>query len=502
MPLPDRSRIAHLAAQGNVISVYSEMLADTYTPVSVWLTLFREQRYSFLLESVEGGARIGRYSMIGGNPYATFTARGNCWELSGPQQQQGEGDPVGALRQYMQQYRAVHTDGVPRFCGGAVGYFGYDAVRLYEDIPDKNPKEDPAHDIFFGIYRDVIVFDRFRHRMICIANMILNPDADENAIVREYEDACERIAHMQRTLRTVRADHDFHVRDAHEPVSNTSQQEYEDAVRKCKDYIRKGDIFQIVLSQRFRVDVDANAFDIYRTLRTLNPSPYMYYLCCGDYSIVGASPEMLVRVEEDRAYTRPIAGTLPRGRTQQQDEENAQTLYNDPKERAEHVMLVDLGRNDLGRVSRYGTVSVTDCMRIEKFSHVIHMVSDVEGELDPSCDCLDALFACFPAGTLSGAPKIRAMEIIDELEKVHRGIYGGALGYIDFNGTMDTCIIIRTILFSEKSAWIQAGAGIVADSVPRKEYQETRNKAKALFAAIKEGEALSRKAGDYHDSSN
>jgi anthranilate synthase component I len=479
MIFPSLEEAKELTCRGNVIPVCKSVLADTETPVSVWLKLFRNEKYSFLLESVEGQDTVARYSFLGGAPFLTFTSRGNSWKAGG---ESGNSDPVGALRRIFAAYKPVPVEGVPRFCGGAVGYFSYDAVRLRERIPDKNPKDDPADDIFFAFYRDSIAFDNREHRLLLITNVF--PDKDKG-IERGYEAALRRLDSMEDRMTVRLQAAPPSVRQTSEAVSNFTKETFEAAVEKCRRYIRAGDIFQVVPSQRFTVQVEADPFDLYRILRVVNPSPYMYYLALNGSSVIGASPEMLVRVENGSVEMRPIAGTRPRGRNDAEDEKLVRELLADPKERAEHIMLVDLGRNDVGRVARTGSVRVEEMMHIEKYSHVIHIVSNVCGELAEGNDAFDALFSCFPAGTLSGAPKIRAMEIIDEIEPVKRGLYGGALGYIGWSGTMDTCIVIRTIVYRDGVATIQAGAGIVADSDPEHEYQETLHKANALFAAIR-----------------
>ncbi|MBN1576904.1 MAG: anthranilate synthase component I [Chitinispirillaceae bacterium] len=487
MKFPTLDEVTRAAQTANVIPIGKTVLADTETPVSVWMKLYRKEKYSFLLESVTGGDIVARYSFIGGNPFMTFIAKGGAWEVKGMRHQRGSSNPIEALREIFSRYTVASIEGVPRFTGGAVGYFAYDSIRLSEVIPDKNPKEDPLDDLFFAFYRDVIAFDNKEHRLILISNIFVDPAAE---VEPAYRDACKRIESMQEQLSQPLPVRSIDIRPQGNPASNVKKDDFERAVRRCKDYIFAGDIFQGVLSQRFTVAVEADPFDLYRILRVVNPSPYMYFLMQDDAAIIGASPEMLVRVEDGTVEVRPIAGTCRRGRNDAEDQELIDKLLADPKERAEHIMLVDLGRNDVGRVSESGTVRVTDMMHIEKYSHVIHIVSNVEGKLKKGCDIFDALFSCFPAGTLSGAPKIRAMEIIDELECVKRGLYGGALGYIDFSGRMDTCIVIRTIFYHNGKALIQVGAGIVADSDPSREYQETVQKATALFTAIAQSEKI------------
>jgi anthranilate synthase component 1 len=484
MIFPDINQAELMAAGANVVPLCKTILADTETPVSVWLKLFLKAEYSFLLESVTGGEHTSRYSFIGGNPFAVFRANGKNWEISGAGAEKGSGDPVARLRKFMACYRQASVAGIPRFGGGAVGYCSYDSVRLFENIPCKNPKSDNLDDVFYAFYRTIVAFDNREHRILLITNIFT--EEIHGDFKAAYNNAVHETGRLEDSLAVTLKSSNLSIGQSGPVESNMQQQEYEDAVLRCKQYIGAGDIFQVVLSQRFSVKVKANPFDLYRILRTINPSPYMFYLSIGETSVIGASPEMLARVEDGHAEVRPIAGTSHRGKDDASDEKNAASLLADPKERAEHIMLVDLGRNDLGRVCDYGTVHVEECMHIEKYSHVMHIVSNVHGRLKKGFDAFDALFACFPAGTLSGAPKIRAMEIIDELEPVRRGIYGGALGYFDFSGNFDSCIVIRTMVYKDGVATIQAGAGIVADSNPSKEYEETVNKARALFTAIQE----------------
>ena len=488
MIYPELDEIRKLAENFNVIPVCKSILADTETPVSLWIKLFKKDKYSFLLESVTGSDPVARYSFIGGEPFMTFTAKGNTWEKTGPNPATGDTNPLSALREIFGTFKSPKLANLPRFTGGAVGYFSYDSIRLWERIPDKNPKADPLDDIFFAFYKDLIVFDNKEHRLILISNILVDKNTNLESARKE---ALYNIGLMEDRMAVRLSATHISIKPEGEPVSNLKREEYERAVEQSKEYIKAGDIFQVVLSQRFSVKVQAEPFDLYRILRVVNPSPYMFYLAVDESSIVGASPEMLVRVENGTVEARPIAGTRRRGKTEKEDEELIYELKADPKERAEHIMLVDLGRNDIGRVSEYGSVHVEEMMHDEKYSHVIHLVSNVYGSLHKDKDVFDALYSCFPAGTLSGAPKIRAMEIIDELENVKRGLYGGALGYIDFGGNLDTCIVIRTIIYNKGTALIQAGAGIVADSVPAKEYQETVDKASALFTAIKKAGEIS-----------
>lgn len=488
MIFPSLDQLKSLSSTGNVLPVCSRILADTETPVTVWMKLFSDAQYSFLLESVTGGDKVARYSFIGGNPFLTFKSKGLTWETNGKYHEKGTGDPLRKLRELLARYRSVKIDNAPPLCGGAVGYFSYDAVRLYENVPDKNPGGDLlADDVFFGFYSDIVAFDNREHKLLLITTICTD---EISSLDTAYKDARFRLGNLEDKLAVRLASSSLSIKKAGDITSNFKREEYEAAVDKCKEYIKAGDIFQVVLSQRFSVPVEANPFDLYRVLRTINPSPYMFFLSVGGAHIIGASPEMLVRVENGKVELRPIAGTHARGGTDEEDLLIEQKLKNDPKETAEHIMLVDLGRNDVGRVCEYGSVKVEDMMHIEKYSHVVHMVSNISGKLRAPYDALDALFSGFPAGTLSGAPKIRAMEIIDELENVQRGIYGGTLGYIDFCGNLDSCIVIRTLLFKDNIAYIQAGAGIVADSAPSREYDETVSKARALTTAIHDAGAI------------
>lgn len=489
MIFPSIDRVKEIAAAGtfNTVPVCKTILADTETPVSVYLKIFKNRRHTFILESVTGGEHTARYSFIGGDPFITFAANGHDWTINGERKSCGSGDPLAQLRSLLSDFSAAPVEGLPRLSGGAVGYFSYDSIRLRERIPDKNPQGNLVDEIFFGLYREIIVFDHREHRVMLIHNLTIKTG---EALSRAYEDALKAIGKLEERL----ADHlmhtDISVRQTGDVKSNVTRSEYEASVRRCKEYILAGDIFQVVLSQQFSVEVEAQPIDLYRVLRAVNPSPYMFFMSLGDAYVIGASPEMLVRVENGLVENRPIAGTKPRGKNSADDQRLEAELKADPKELAEHVMLVDLGRNDVGRVSQTGSIVVENMMHIERYSHVMHLVTDISGRLRPGLDAFDALYSCFPAGTLSGAPKIRAMEIIDELESSRRGLYGGALGYVDFSGNLDSCIVIRTMIYKDKTAYIQTGAGIVADSDPAKEYDECVAKAGALFTAIQSAHSI------------
>ncbi len=478
------------AARGcNVIPVWCELIADMETPVSAFAKVGRSRPVSFLLESVEGGEKVARYSFIGIDPFLRFRASGMHYRISGALEEAGDSHPVERLKRLVSEYRSYHPATLPRFSCGAVGYFAYDTIKLFEKIPLPEKEDGFVEDIDFGFYRVLVVFDNRQHKLILINNILT---AGPGTLESKYQAACDELSRLEKMIRLPlnRARKAPMAVARSGPVSNFKREEYMAAVDRIKEYIRAGDAFQVVLSQRFETRSETDPFDLYRCLRMVNPSPYMFFLKLDDAYVVGSSPEMLVRVENAMIEARPIAGTRPRGKTAQEDDNLAKELLADEKERAEHVMLVDLGRNDLGRVSECGSVVVDEMMHIERYSHVMHIVSNVRGCLRRDISPVDALFACFPAGTLSGAPKVRAMEIISELEPCRRGIYGGALGYIDFSGNLDTCIVIRTLVMKSGQIRVQAGAGIVADSVAALEYEECRNKAKALFRAIEMAEAL------------
>ena len=473
--------------KGNLIPVYREILADLETPVSAFLKIDNGE-YSFLLESVEGSEQIARYSFLGSNPLCAFICKGNKVTLV---QQKGksqvlplEQDPLDTLKQFLGAYKAVLDESLPPFFGGAVGYMSYDAVKYFEKI-SSDPKKDALklpHCVFL-IADTLLVFDHFKHTITVISNALLSEHDDPVAV---YEKTCNKIdALVQRLKQPLKIEKPEETALPPVPLnSNFSREDFFAAVGKAKEYIRAGDVVQVVLSQRLKGKIHTDPFTIYRVLRTINPSPYMFYFKAGDLHLVGASPEMLVRVQGDEVETRPIAGTRSRGKDAIEDELLANELLTDSKERAEHIMLVDLGRNDLGRVCVYGSVEVKEFMHVEKYSHVMHLASQVRGRLHHGFDRFDCLRACFPAGTVSGAPKIRAMEIIEEMEPNDRGPYAGAVGYFSFDGNMDTCITIRTIMIKKDIVYIQAGAGIVVDSEPEKEYEEIMNKAKALVKAV------------------
>ncbi len=473
-----------------VVPVSLRRSADLLTPVSAFLSLREESSYSFLFESVEGGEKLARYSFLGRNPYrivtgTDFGATVTVDERRTPDAERGLDPPDGnifeVLDAYLDRYTEVDLPDLPRLRGGAVGYLGYDGVRLVEDLPDAPPDELGLPDAIWCFYDTVAAFDHVKHQIVLMANVFVDNDTDLRAA---YEEAQTRLADLEADLKRPPSTPRPVEWTDEELVSNMDRSVFEDAVRTAKDHIHRGDIFQVVLSQRFSTSFEGDRFNLYRALRQVNPSPYLFYLDFDDLALVGSSPEVLVRAEDGTAEVLPIAGTRPRGENEEEDAALAEELLNDPKERAEHLMLVDLGRNDLGRVCRYDSVTVDRYAYIERYSHVMHIVSSVQGELDEDRGPMDVLAACFPAGTVSGAPKVRAMEIIDNLEPSRRGIYAGAVGYVDFSGTLDTCIAIRTMVVTDNTAHVQAGAGLVADSDPAREYDETWNKAAALRQAM------------------
>jgi anthranilate synthase component I len=504
---PDFKTFTRLARGGNLVPVYDTFTADLLTPVGAYLRIARDARYSFLLESVEGGETIARYTFAGANPVEVFRARGR--ECTRESQTSGlgrrtaaakpglgardtfVGNPIGELRRLTARFHPVRVPGLPPLISGAIGYCAYDMVRLVECIPASGRDDVGLDDCVMMFYLGLLAFDHVQHRVWIIRNVFTEEDGaieDRNkktTLRQKYDEAVREIERTRRMLEQP-------LEEPRRPRktrrlrfgSNMTRSEFMAGVRKAKAYIRAGDIFQVVPSQRFWCDISADPFEIYRALRVVNPSPYLCFLRLDDVAVVCSSPEMLVKVQGRETFYSPIAGTEPRGRDEKEDRALEAKLLADPKERAEHIMLVDLGRNDLGRVCEYGSVKVERLMFVERYSHVMHLVSTLRGRLREGVDCFDALMACFPAGTLSGAPKIRAMEIIDELEPTRRGIYGGAILYLDFSGNLDSCIALRTLVAKNGRAYIQAGGGVVADSVPAREYQESVNKARALFRAV------------------
>lgn len=497
---PSLAEVQALSSTYNVIPVAHTFIADTETPVSAFLKL-RQPAGCFLLESAERGLQLGRYSFLGIKAWESVRLSGQTVTVrrGGVDTQydlaEYAPDPFAFMAYHLQRYRVPPLESLPPFVGGAVGYFGYDCIRYVERLPSAPPDDLGLPDMAFLLTDVIVVFDHLRHTITLLTNIFVE---DEPDLEVAYRDAVERLAEVKDRLRAPvppprwelgrttggrDSEQDFDVK------SNFSRDRFLEAVARAREYIHAGDAFQIVLSQRFECPVRVGGFSIYRGLRAVNPSPYMYYLAFRDFEIVGSSPEPLVTVTGRRVETRPIAGTRPRGTTPAEDAALAQEMLSDEKERAEHVMLVDLGRNDLGKVCKPGSVKVADFMQVERYSHVMHIVSSVVGELRDGLGAADALRAVFPAGTVSGAPKVRAMQIIDELEPTRRGPYAGAIGYLSYSGDLDSCIYIRTVLVRNGRAYIQAGAGIVADSEPEKEFVETQNKARAMFRAIELAEA-------------
>lgn len=488
MAIPSLEEFKKLAEKGNLIPIYEEVHFDWETPISAFRKI-DEGGFSFLLESVEGGEKWGRYSFLGSQPSYLFRSKGNDFEIlqdGKPLKKGKEGDPLRALQGFLGQFRPVPPESSPRFWGGAVGYVNYDVVRSFERLPEKLPQELDLYDSYFMITDTLLAFDNVKQKIRVMANVYLDGTKSPEQAYKEAQEKIEKII--------------FRLREPFPPSpprrsfaptplrSNLNPSQFGEAVEKAKDYIAAGDVIQVVLSQRFSTELSCPTFDVYRALRSINPSPYLFFLKMGNTVLLGASPEVMVRLERNQIELRPLAGTRRRGKTREEDQALEKDLLADEKERAEHIMLVDLGRNDVGRVSAIGSVEVTELMGVERYSHVMHIVSNVRGRLAPGKNAFDVFRAAFPAGTVSGSPKIRAMEIIEELEPVRRGPYAGAVGYFGFSGNMDSCITIRSILIQEGRAYIQTGAGIVADSVPEKEYEETLNKAQAIFRAIKQAE--------------
>jgi anthranilate synthase component 1 len=488
MYYPDLRAFQSLSTQGNLIPVCREIMADQDTPVSAFRKV-DDGRYAFLLESIEGGEKWARYTFLGSNPSVVLRSRGRTVEIleaGRPLRREEVKDPLGFLKEYLARFTPVEIEGIPRFFGGAVGYLGYDMVRHFEHLPTGKPAVIGAWDSYFVITDTLVIFDNVRQKIMVVSNAHLDGEITQE---EAYAEATAKIDAIIAKLKAPLPS-PVSVKGAGKVsfTSNVSRVAFEESVIRAQEYVKAGDIIQVVLSQRFAGDLTVDPLDIYRVLRTLNPSPYMFFLRLDDTLVVGASPEVMVRREGERVELRPIAGTRPRGKNVEEDAVLAQELLADPKERAEHVMLVDLGRNDLGRVCTTGSVKVSELMVVERYSHVMHIVSNVQGKLEPGKDAFDVVRATFPAGTLSGAPKVRAMEIIDELEPVQREIYGGAVGYFSFSGNMDLAIAIRTLVIRDGKVYLQAGAGIVADSDPAAEYQETVNKAMAVVKAIEAAE--------------
>ncbi|MFB3922472.1 MAG: anthranilate synthase component I [Terriglobia bacterium] len=488
---PSFAEFSRLAKRGNVVPVVRSVVADLLSPVSAFLRVapqsegaYKSRHHSFLLESVEGGERIGRYTFFGVDPFQVVSCRGDRITLSrGVKRIEECGNVFDYLRRVGSRYHPVSIPGLPPFSAGAVGYLSYEAVRMLERLPARVEPDVVLNDATFMYFANLVAFDHIQHRIYLIANVLT--EEGSGSLRAKYSAAVADLDRLERRLRSpLRLPRFRRPKGPLRVKPNMTPQQYEGMVERTKEYIRAGDIFQGVLSQRLEVPVRVPPFEIYRALRAVNPSPYMYFLRLGEATILGSSPEMLVKVSGRQVEYRPIAGTRPRGATEEEDRRLEEELRSDAKERAEHIMLVDLGRNDIGRVCEFSTVRPREVMFVERYSHVMHLVSAIQGTLRPDADSYAALAACFPAGTLTGAPKVRAMEIIDELEPTRRGLYGGAILYADFSGNLNSCIVIRTVLVKDRKAYLQAGAGIVADSVPAREHQECMNKAKAVLRAF------------------
>jgi anthranilate synthase component 1 len=491
---PEYKEFARLAREATLVPVVKSVAADFLTPVSAYLAVADKEPNAFLLESVEGGEKIGRYTFLGARPYMSVRSRGRRITIErGGRREERDGDVFATVKELLRQHRPANVEGLPPFTAGAVGYFAYDVVRQLERIDGQAKDDLDLPDCVLMFFDRLLAFDHLRHQIHIVAAADVMRESPRKAYDRAVGDIAKlekKLAGGVRAARWLKAKKKVAPLKVHHGVT---QQRFMDMVERGKEYIRAGDVFQVVLSQRMDFEPGAAPFDLYRALRTVNPSPYLYFLKmqgekksgADAVHVLGSSPEMLVRVTGRKLEYRPIAGTHPRGRDEAEDARLEAEMRNDEKERAEHVMLVDLGRNDLGRVSDYGTVKVRDLMYVERYSHVMHLVSALEGKLRAGLDAMDALAACFPAGTLSGAPKVRAMQIIEELEPTRRGVYGGSVLYADFAGNLDSCIAIRTMVLKGNRAYLQAGAGIVADSDPATEFEETRNKAQALLRAVK-----------------
>lgn len=491
MIFPSVETAKELLKSYKTVPVFYELLIDSCTPVRIFRAMKQHYENCFILESVDNSDRWGRYSFIGIDPKTEIRIKNGEGEIirSGETEAVKVDNPIELLQKILAENTAPKFPNRPKLTGGLVGYFAYDCVRYFEKTLKNPPKDDldmPDANLF--LYDEIVAYDHLSNKAV----IILNIRAEESDIEAKYRELEQKASQIGRVIAEYVPEEAASKGETSEPIftSNVTKEEYIEMVEKCKEHIVNGDISQVVVSQRFETENPPEPFDVYRMLRSTNPSPYLYYFDHKDYCVAGASPEMLVNVTDRAVTTKPIAGTVPRGATEAEDEALKKQLLADEKERAEHTMLVDLGRNDVGRVCRFGTVEVTDYMRVETYSKVTHLVSDVHGELAEGKTALDALMSVLPAGTLSGAPKVRAMEIIDSLEKNRRGLYGGTVGYLAFDGDIDACIAIRTVLFRNGKAYVQAGAGIVYDSVPEKEYEETKNKALAVINAVKEAAKL------------
>ncbi|HKN36146.1 MAG TPA: anthranilate synthase component I [Terriglobales bacterium] len=486
MVRPEYKEFARLAREFTLVPVVKSVSADLLTPVSAFLAVAAREPSAFLLESVERGEQIGRYTFLGARPYLQVRARGGEVVLErGKRRERRAGNVFPLLKELLRQHRSAVVPGLPPFTGGAVGYFSYDVVRHLENIGQHAADDLSLPDCELMFFDRILAFDHLRRQI----HIVATADVSEESPKRAYDRALRDIAALEKKLAAGLKPGHWQMSSGRRAErlkvhAGTSRERFLKSVQQAKEYIAAGDIFQVVLSQRLDFTPGAEPFNLYRALRQVNPSPYMYFLRFNDTHVLGSSPEMLVRVTGRKLEYRPIAGTHRRGRDEVEDQQLEQNMLQDEKERAEHVMLVDLGRNDLGRVSEYGSVKVRDLMYVERYSHVMHIVSALEGKLRDGLDALDAFAACFPAGTLSGAPKVRAMQIIEELEPMRRGVYGGSVLYADFAGNLDSCIAIRTMLLKGRKAYVQAGAGVVADSEPAKEFEECMNKAQALLRAV------------------
>jgi len=482
---PDYKEFVRLAGEATLVPVVKSVTADLLTPVSAYLAMARDEPHCFLLESIERGEQIGRYTFLGAHPYMRLWSQGDEITIErGRRQERVRGDVFTVLKGLLRSHRAAQVPGLPPFTAGAVGYFAYDVVRRLENIGDRAKNDVAVPDCVLMFFDRLLAFDHLRHQIHIIASADVAAESPKRAYERALKDIAAIEKRLAAGLRSVQWGKANGKRGGLKVHYGISRERYERNVERSKDYIAAGDAFQVVMSQRLDFHPEVAPFQLYRALRTVNPSPYMYFLRMEDMHVLGSSPEMLVRVTQRKLEYRPIAGTHRRGKDAAEDEQLEQQMRTDEKERAEHVMLVDLGRNDLGRVSEYGSVKVRDLMYVERYSHVMHMVSALEGKLRPELDAIDAFAACFPAGTLTGAPKVRAMQIIEELEPTRRGVYGGSVLYADFAGNLDSCIAIRTMVMKGKHAYLQVGAGIVADSDPAKEFQETMNKGQAVLRAV------------------